>query len=184
MLKLNIMCSMFNFSSSILFTIPHQVLPPFSFTPHSCPPSSTHLLRPTPTTSSPLARHLAVSLKMQFSIGPSPLAPLCVTSPSSPLTLPLLAPPVPLFSPLSPSSLILSPFQSCSVSLTLSLTLKVSLDLPPSPFHIASPLILLTRGILCFSHPPPPKVTLQPLHHPHLLQVFTHIHTCVAVQAN
>ena len=47
MLKLNIMCSMFNFSSSILFTIPHQVLPPFLFTPHSCPPSSTHLLRPT-----------------------------------------------------------------------------------------------------------------------------------------
>ena len=154
------MCSMFNFSSSILFTIPHQVLPPFLFTPHSCPPSSTHLLRPTPTTSSPLARHLAVSLKMQFSIGPSPLAPLCVTSPSSPLTLPLLAPPVPLFSPLSPSSLILSPFQSCSVSLTLPLALKVSLDLPPSPFHIASPLILLTRGILCFSHPPPPPKSL------------------------
>ena len=141
-----------------------------SFTPHSRSPSSTHLFGPMPTTSSPLAQHLGVSLKMQFSLA-SPLAP-----------------PVPLFSPLSPSP---SP---PLISRLLSISISLGLTHPPSRFEsesqspslslcIPSPLILLTRGVLCSSCPPS-RVTLQPLHHPHSPQAFTHVHACAAAQAN
>ena len=93
-----------------------------SFTPHSRSPSSTHLFGPTPTTSSPLARHLGVSLKMQFSLA-SPLAPLPVTRHFS------------LLSPHSPS-----PRSPCP-------SLLPSLPFTLSPPRLSSPLhIDLTRS--------------------------------------
>ena len=124
-----------------------------------------HLLGPMPTTSSPLARHLSVSLKTQFSLGPSPLTPSHVTSPFSPLTLPLLAPPVPLFSPLSPSPSL--PLVSHLVSISISL----SLAHPPSCFKSKSqspslslscrqPPRLIDKGDSLFFSPPPPPGSL------------------------
>ena len=147
---------------------------------HSSPWANAYHLLPTCSTS----RHLTQDAILSRPISPRSLAHhFSLLSPRSSLPLSPSSPLSPLH-PLSPSSLISSPFRSRSVLLTLPLALRASLNLPPSPFRVASPLVLLTRGILCFSRPPPPRVTLQPLHHPHSPQAFTHIHACAAAQAN
>ena len=119
---------------------------------HSSPWANAYHLLPTCSTS----RHLTQDAILSRPISPRSLAHhFSLLSPRSSLPLSPSSPLSPLH-PLSPSSLISSPFRSRSVLLTLPLALRASLDLPPSPFRVASPLVLLTRGILCFSRPPPP----------------------------
>ena len=88
-----------------------------------------------------LARHASLLPPLPSLSLPS--LPLSLSSPLSPLH------------PLPPSSLVSSPYQSCSVSLTLPLALRVSLNLPPSPFASPAPSSYWRGGFFVLLAPLP-----------------------------
>ena len=63
--------------------------------------------------------------------------------------------------PSHPTFYSLEPLLRCSI-----LAPRASLDLPPSPSRVASPLVLFARRVFFSPPPPPPPFTLQSLHHP------------------
>ena len=135
---------------------------------HSSPRANAYHLLPTCSTSwcltqgailssiSPcsLTRHVSLLPPL-----PSLSLPSLPLSPSSPLS--------PLH-PLPPSSLISSPYRSHSVSLTLPLALRASLDLPPSPFASPAPSSYWWGGFFVLLAPLPGSLCSLCTTHTHL----------------
>ena len=101
---------------------------------------------------------------------PVSVSPRLFHPPSSHLLYPSPVSPLPLaVSPFPSLTLILSPSSSSLASiahydLARSVAPRASLDLPPSPSRVASPLVLFARRVFVFLAPHP--VILQSLHHP------------------
>ena len=85
--------------------------------------------------------------------------------------------------PSHPTFYSLEPLLRCSI-----LAPRASLDLPPSPSRVASPLVLFARRV--FFSPPPPSppvhsaVSAPPPRPQAFVHVHVHVHACAAARAN